>query len=217
MPNTTGLRGSLFKKPTITSSPTSGRKKVPLLLPASNVAIRLHTPSSFASIIGRRTRIRSWLLGSFSKAVTTPICKPCMAGSISAAGGDCTPGCWVNCSFDKPNCTSVFHLPFAISCRTPDTNTLPLNLSPTPPILIRSPGFILPYPLKRTRPRERDKRAFCNLAFAKLCNSSSFMSSPENKSYSAMLNTLPISLLEILPFSSKPGSSASTDVIAWLE
>ena len=66
MPRITGCRGSSLINPTITSSPISGLKIVPRLLPASSVATLHQIPSSLLLITGIFTSTLSSPSGSFS-------------------------------------------------------------------------------------------------------------------------------------------------------
>ncbi len=85
-PSTIAWFGSSFKKPTKTSFPISGKKCTPNSSPACMVNTRAQTPSSSALMIGNFTCILCSSFGSPSKAETTPICNPLMAGNIPDAG-----------------------------------------------------------------------------------------------------------------------------------
>ena len=115
-PRITGLRGSLSRKPRITSSPISGRKKKPRLSPASGIAMRAQTPSSSLLIFGMRTFTRNSPSGSPSSAVTRPICNPSIGGSNPPAAASATSSVRCVCqSGGMPSSMSVSQLRLSIS------------------------------------------------------------------------------------------------------
>ena len=150
MPRIIGWRGSASRKPTVTSSPISGRKKKPRSSPASRLATRAHRPSPVSPSSGRRTRTRCSLSGS-SLLVTMPICRPDTAGSRPPAASALTGRGAARST--PPNWTCVFQPWTRLnSWRTPVTSTLPLKRRPNPASSTTTPGRRLAIPSHLPRP-----------------------------------------------------------------